>query len=336
MENNLLLADDFQAIATATDQPGVGDVMVGADLRLYRQTHGLLELIVPCEPRKKTKPGLWYKSVKREDYPPLSELVYLFDTFLSKYTREVMFVVGRRYDNNEFYYMVPAQVGTAGGIEWNDKKGMEWFSEVARFLGTVHVHPGFGASPSSTDVNHWKEKSCSGLHVIFGRNGSFTIHASVAGFVVKIEEGETDKVERAKVVLHTSQNLKLKKLLLKPPPVQIAKTTFRKTQRHLNFPTKAEAAAGFDWEKFLDQYQPTKVDAVTNVLEGVGAFTADPTEEDHTAISLRILRHKGRTWVMSEEQYLDYLQSIWARVGSMDHDFPLGKSTLILETEECR
>jgi proteasome lid subunit RPN8/RPN11 len=196
--------------------------MVGKDFRLYRKTRGLMSIICETDPVDETKPALYYEGVKWDQYPEMGWLVDLYDRFFSQYKREVMIVVGKRYRVEEgkcpWFFMVPAQVGTPGSIEWKDKEGMDWFLQQARFLGTVHIHPGTGTGPSSVDLDHWKEKDCSGIHVIFGRDGGFSIYGSASGHCVHISDGTTKDVERKRAPLCTSRNKKLESLLLIPPP----------------------------------------------------------------------------------------------------------------------
>jgi len=213
---------DFESIATVEGPESVGTLMVGADLRLYRQTRGLLEAVVPCEPLDDDEEKMWIKKVQVGKFAPMRELVYLFDTFLSKYNREVMFLVGARYDGEGFFYMIPRQEGTPLSVEWDDALGRDWFSQRARLLGTVHIHPGNSASPSTTDLDTWSDKDHSGVHVIFGRDGSWTMHASIAGHCVSVKEGSISKrSKRTPVELHNSLGRKKRKKLLRKPKVRI-------------------------------------------------------------------------------------------------------------------
>jgi hypothetical protein len=220
----LPLVEEFKALATTEALPGVGEVMVGEDLRLYRTTRGLMTLICPAEPADKTKPALYYGGVDWDQYPEMGWLADLYDRFLSQYKREVMYVVGRQHqivkDKCPWFFMVPKQVGTSGGIEWQDKEGMNWFLERARFLGTVHIHPGSASGASSFDLGHWTEKECSGIHVIFGRDGTFSTYGSAYGHCVHITDGTIMDMERKAAPLYTSLNRKLKKLLQVPKPTK--------------------------------------------------------------------------------------------------------------------
>lgn len=219
---------DFKPLATTAPQPGLGEVMVGPDMRLYRKTRGLMEIICEVEPTEKTVPGLYYGGVNWDEYPKMQYLADLYDQFFSRYKREVMLLVGKLHDPKPgkcpWMFMVPRQVGTTGSISWDDLKGTNWFLQHARFLGTIHVHPGAGTSPSGPDLRHWEEKDCSGIHVIFGRNGAFSVHGSAYGHAVSIADGTVEGIERLPAPLCTSMNQSLGSLLRIPKELKKVRT----------------------------------------------------------------------------------------------------------------
>jgi len=331
-------SEDFTPLATIEGQPGIGDVMVGEDLRLYRETHGLLEMIVPCDPREDTEPGLWYKTLNRDDCPPIEELAYLYDTFLSKYDREVMFVVGKLYGKPGYLYMVTAQEGTVGSIRWDDVEGMEWFAARARFLGTVHVHPGNGCNPSGTDLEHWKEKECSGIHLIFGRNQDFTMHASVAGHVIYCDQGSIEGIERTKVTLETGLDRKLVDLLKQPPPMPHFDFDFqtmfdgkgKRGRRGRRGRKKRDDERLFNWDDWLKDQKEYERRLLAREMNPIGEALLDSnavcvkmTEEGSVA-GLRVVSHDGFAWIMSEWQYEQYCkEAAYAQDGKWPTGSPL-------------
>lgn len=261
-------AEEFEALATTEAQPGVGELMVGPDFRVYRKTRGLMKIICQADPVDETVPAVYFDQADRNGYPEIGYLADLYDHFLSKYKREVMFVVGKKYQVEKgecpWFFMVPQQVGTLSSIEWKDKPGIDWFLEHARFLGTVHIHPGGGTLPSGTDTEHWGEKVCSGFHVIFGRDGSYSMYGSANGYVLSLESGSTQGIPRKYAPLTTSLDRDLDHLLLVPPPPKKIKGKWRRWggrqqpfgksptapdwwEEEFKFPKKAKTA----WEYYL-------------------------------------------------------------------------------------
>lgn len=204
--------------------PGVGTVHIGKDLRLYRKTKGLMAIVAPCEPVKDSKPGVWLEGVEWGEFPPMGQIKYLNRIFLSKYQKEVLVLVGRRWDETGWFFMVPKQRGDAYAISWDDKEGSQWFLKHGRYIGSVHIHPGSNASPSTVDTTWWATREASGLHMIIGRTGNYTITGSCAGHVIQLAEGNLEEggdqtVPEEKGFLCTSLNRAMSELLLEPLPV---------------------------------------------------------------------------------------------------------------------
>jgi hypothetical protein len=213
------------------DVPGVGTVYIGKDLRLYRKTNGLLSLVAPCEPVKDSKEGMWIDKVDWDEFPPMSQVKYLYTHFFLKYQKEVMVLIGRKWDESGWFFMIPKQRGGPAQIEWEDKDGTEWFSKFGRYIGSIHIHPGDSAQPSGTDLGWWRNRDASGLHMILGRNGAWTITGSSAGHAVTLLEspnGSFDEVAEEKPLLIASLNRPLEELLLDPTPVTIQSYKGRK------------------------------------------------------------------------------------------------------------
>jgi proteasome lid subunit RPN8/RPN11 len=292
-EDTIPVIQEFEHLAQTEPLPGVGRLMIGYDHRVYRKATGMVELICEAEPAEDTKAGVWIGNVRWDDYPPMGYLATLFDNFLSKYDREVMFVVGKRYkpkDGNKWFCMVPYQEGTAGSISWKDKEGMDWFLERARFLGTVHIHPDSWCDPSSVDIEHWSEKPCSGLHVIFGRDGSFTVHGSIAGHVVRLGDGDVKDTKRIEAPLFTSRNRKLKKLLKKPK------------QRFLL------PGDNIEWKKVIERYQRTGGDIRIDDPIRSRLFMASRAVmwDSHTIDRMWLVSYGQRGYLLTEGDYKSY------------------------------
>lgn len=245
---------------------GIGKVFVGPDRKLYRKTNSLMRVIAPCEcdPEEKNNTRVFFDDVKWEDFPPLNQLKYLYENFLSRYNREVMFAIGKRHDGNGWLYAIPKQEGTVGSIKWwkgnmEDREAQEGFADQAEFVGTVHIHPGESATPSTVDTDHWAKPAQTGLHMIFGRKGAYTIHGSAAGQVLFLLDG---KLEEGLVPVEVPLELfgrPLETLLLQPPPPKRVNTTYyggkrgRKNRhwrgggKHMR---RDATHQSFDWEKW--------------------------------------------------------------------------------------
>jgi len=216
----LLSIEEWEPLATVGELPGFGETFIGKDGRSYRRTQGLLQIVCPITPDQRMKPELVYCGYDESKLPPWGELKYLFKNFLSKYDREVMYIIGEKRDKSGYVYVVPDQEGTPGSIDWKDPIAMDKMVKVARWIGTVHVHPGNSASPSSVDLESWEEREQSGLHLIFGRNGDWTLHGSSYGHVVRLDEGKMPKTSSVRVPLET-YGRELASLLREPKPVHI-------------------------------------------------------------------------------------------------------------------
>jgi len=131
-------------------------------------------------------------------------------------------IVGKKRDGSGWLYHIPRQEGSLGLVTWTAPDGeMDWFSRLARWVGTIHIHPGSGCTPSTTDIDDWAEPEKSGLHVIFGRDQSFTVNGAIAGRTFELDEGSLVKVTRTAVEWTTSGRRPLNELLLQPKPVRV-------------------------------------------------------------------------------------------------------------------
>lgn len=180
--------------------------------RLYRKTNGLMSVVTEVE---KATPDaeLYIDHVDWDTFPPLTHIKYLFRTFLNRYPKEVMVIVGRRWDETGWFYMVPAQTGGVASIAWSDKEGMEWFDQHAMYVGTIHIHPGPEADPSDVDLKWWGQKDASGLHMVVGRTEQWIITGSSAGQVIRLRNGINLGTDEEEVPLYTSLNRPFEELL---------------------------------------------------------------------------------------------------------------------------
>lgn len=321
-------ADEFMPIGTVTGQPGVGDVMVGSDLRLYRRAKGVLDLIVPCEPRDKTTPVVWFGSVDKTKWPPMGQLAYLFDKFLSKYSREVMYVVGELHDGSGFLFMVPDQLGDSGSIEWADPEGMDWFATRAKFIGTAHIHPGESCSPSTTDVDDWKEPVKSGVHIVFGRNGDYTVSASIAGHVLRCDKGNIKDVTRVPTSLYLPPGRTLEdsleiKVPVKAPPKELFLNQYRngQTLNRWNGPDDDDDIIG---------YGNGTPNGVADALLMAGAHPYPTGENGCFPVLLRMVQYGNHSWLMTEDGYAYYLDLLCECTGYQAVDnAPAGRIVVV-------
>lgn len=196
-------------------------LVIGVDKRLYEPRQGLIDCMAPAV--VKGEPGSVYVSeVDWDSFPPLEELASLFDQFFSKYTREVLMIVGKKRDGSGWLYHIPKQEGSLGLVTWKSTDGeMDWFSRQARWIGTIHIHPGNDCTPSTTDIDDWAEPEKSGLHVIFGRDQDFTVNGAIAGRTFELNSGSLKGVKRDSVLWTTSGRRPLGELLLQPKPVKV-------------------------------------------------------------------------------------------------------------------
>lgn len=265
----------FNPERTVEDVPGVGKVFIGKDLRLYRRTNGLMALIAPCDPVKDSKPGVWIDRVEWGEFPPMGQVKHLYRTFFTRFQKEVMVLIGRRWDETGWFYMIPKQMGSASEIKWEDKEGTDWFSQFGRYIGTIHIHPGESAEPSGTDRTWWATREASGLHMILGRTGKFSVTGSCAGHVIGLIQGHLDECKKEeKAVLCTSMNRKLEELLLNfppPEPVKVKKygghTTGQQQFRYRDedFTTTSTRRDREDWNDEFDFQADCEYDAVVQV-----------------------------------------------------------------------
>lgn len=277
-------------------------LVIGVDKRLYEPRRGLIDCLAPVTATGKSG-SVYVNQVNWDSFPPLDQLAFLFDEFFSKYDREVLMIVGEKRDGSGWLFHVPKQEGSTGLVTWTASDGeMEWFSGLARWVGTIHVHPGNSCIPSSTDIDDWAEPEKSGLHVIFGRNGDYTINGAIAGKTFELNSGTLKDYVRTLVEWTTSGRRPLNELLLQPKPVKVL------------WPDKKHEQSKKDrWTHFGNQNQihmpkhstsdGDESNFVTWMLERGGVSTIKI--EQSQLGSMRVVFHKGSYYMMTLTAWLD-------------------------------
>ncbi len=299
-------AEDFKALAEGTS-PICGDVLIGEDLRVYRRTLGLVESIAPCEPRADTEPNVFLDKINWEDFPPLGELAFLFDTFFSTYEREVMMLVGRKRDRSGWAYLVNNQEGNVGGVWWDDEAGIEQLAAKARFVGTLHVHPGNACEASCTDISDWKNPEKSGLHLIFGRNGDYKIYAAIGGEVFRVREGNFSGVERIAVEYETSEDKPLDELLAVRKWQSTKGRTFFghgygffEDDDELGMLPSVRRGVRVPWSSRKTVKPIPMTDKASRIMKHAGEALVIPLKD---ADNMRIIEHDGKLFIMSADGF---------------------------------
>lgn len=299
-------AKNIQEFSGVGEPVVTGDIMqpklyVGGDLRIYRDLMGIINARVPVAP-KNDKPNIYIESINWDMFPPMQQLAFLFDNFFNKYDREVLMIYGKTRASEGWTFMVVDQVGTPAHVKWNDESGMEEFSRLARWVGTIHVHPGSDCSASGVDLDDWEKPEKSGLHIIFGRKGDYKVYGALAGCVWLLLEGNHNDLDREEVAWHTSGNRDLDTLLKVPPPVKVnTHITICKPTQVVNYrkgkPSRV-IKAKTDFEK-----------AVSLLNDDVLVF--DRNDE------IVMVEHGGKFYMMIADQY----EEVCVRLGNDCPDF---------------
>ncbi|KKM27664.1 hypothetical protein LCGC14_1572510, partial [marine sediment metagenome] len=219
----------------------------------------------------------------------------LFDVFFGKYDREVLMLVGRKRDHSGWLYHIPKQIGSPGFVRWSaDDEEMGIFSDKAQWIGTIHIHPGADCTPSQTDIDDWAEPEKSGLHLIFGRGGSYGIYGSIAGQTFRVYKSELGRTTRAKAYYTTSQGRSLAVLLTKPKPKPKPKpkSVFK------SWPlvtSRSTVGTGTETETEMGTGK-------SYVERNLHAMRVSPISHDELQ-SLRMVSHGGQYYILTELQY---------------------------------
>jgi proteasome lid subunit RPN8/RPN11 len=287
-----------------TIDPVQENLVVGADKVVYEAKDGLIKCLSPVKPSE-VDPLVYVEEIDWDSFPPIEELAHLYDEFFDKYPQEVLMVVGRLRDGSGWLYHVPEQEGSGGGVKWDAKDGeMEDFHNKARWVGTIHSHPGFNSSPSGIDVDEWAEPEKSGLHVIFGKGGSFTVSGAISGRTFVLYEDSLDRVERVPVEFTTSLGRDLDEVLKTPPQVHhfyeggSCLTELVKNVDDADEPVVLTYHSGYSREENTDvaeemmDWTEQSMDAIS-----VSGFTKQELAD------VKVVRHNGLFYLMSAKKY---------------------------------
>ncbi|KKN80406.1 hypothetical protein LCGC14_0329990 [marine sediment metagenome] len=288
---DMLKLDDLVKIDLKTTS-----LVVGEDKQVYDRRFGLIECLAPAKVGKDS-PKVYVDKIDWNSFPPMEELAWLYDNFFSKYDREVVMLVGFHRTSPTWLYYVPLQEGTAGQVTWKaSDEEMGEFGDLARWIGTIHVHPSNSCSPSSTDVEDWAEPEKSGLHLIFGRDGSYTINGAIAGKTFQLEEGSLEEVDRTKVDFVTSGGRSLEDLLTIPKRIVVRKT--RSVQVRADLHKRIE---GFEELKKAKSVEGKEegLDFVESTMGIIEAFKVNP----QSLGDLRIVFYNDNWYIMTAVQY---------------------------------
>lgn len=269
-------------------------VIVGADKRVYEKKHGLIECLVPVK-LDPDEAKVYVESVEWEYIPPPGELAWLLENFFGCYDREVLMLVGKKRDKSGWLYHVPEQVGTGGSIDWEaDDEEMGQFADQAEWVGTIHVHPGDGCSPSQTDVDDWAEPEKSGLHIILGRGRSYTVSGAIAGKTISLHEGNLTGIEPVPVEYSTSRGRGLGELLKEPKKVRFQefKVACSPSDRVMTEDVRDEV---FSLPMENAEY-------VGDALETIGSLKVGRNQLGCLGY-LRVVSHRGECYILTPEQW---------------------------------
>jgi len=218
------------AVLSAFERPGGDIALLAANGRIYRQTEGSIEALVPMMQEQVCRDFnvdaedlVLLRAWDRSCMPPYWALWELHTRVFSTTTREVMALAGKKADG-DWVFAIPIQKATSGDVEIDDDdKGgaAEALREAgASCTGIVHCHPGSWVGFSGTDRVLFRE--CPGIHPILAQNGEkLQVHVAIGGAIFSEPEYTLtleDKVTpegRAVQIVH-SQGLPLDKLLLEP------------------------------------------------------------------------------------------------------------------------
>ncbi len=205
--------------------------MVGIDHQLYEKVGGVIKCWVPIP---KVEAYAHLEELNEEKVPPIGMLADMYERFLSQYKREVGFVVGKKRDGSGWTFFIPQQEGSSCHMNMDDDEGMSTFLEDNQYIGSVHIHPGNCCNPSSTDKTDWQSGAKTGIHWIFGRDGSYTVNLQCRGYLWDPEEHDLKGVERIKVKYTKSGNKSLHELLKIEAPT-ITQVTSYGNSRYKNY-----------------------------------------------------------------------------------------------------
>jgi proteasome lid subunit RPN8/RPN11 len=293
-----------QALLTVDDFVGADlmahNLVVRYDRRVYETRDGLIKCLAPAK-LCAGEPDIYVEAIDWLRFPPQDHLAWLFYNFFHKYTdREVVMLVGERLNREGWLYYVPEQVGTSGFVRWTaDDEEMNWFQERARWIGTIHIHPGNDCKPSQTDIDDWAEPEKSGMHIVFGRDGSFTVNGAIAERTFELYSNcvrQEQSWSKEQVRYQTSKGRSLEELLKKPKPV-VVKPHVRRGSVVAVRRVQKEASSWIEASQWVEE---SKKDFVEESLEMVGALQLD---QDNGAAVMRFVEYNGLIYMVSASQW---------------------------------
>lgn len=208
-------AEEKLAVMTQEQVEAEG-LCILSDLRVYRRTKGRIVASVPVAPRTSSASGLLHDR-DESDLPPLDQIRAMADWMLT-YGRETLVWIGKdRKEPNTWHFMVPDQVGTGASVDYDDPDGSTaaTLAAKARWIGSIHSHPGNSSSPSGVDIDNWRKGDCSGFHYIVARDYSYTLCAVVGGCTWTLRTGQLPD-EAADVGYDTAGGKPLDEILREP------------------------------------------------------------------------------------------------------------------------
>jgi len=278
------------------------EALVGPDSRVYTTRQGLIECLAPVTLPPDSLGKVYVETIDWAKFPPLVQLAYLFREFFSKYDREVLMIVGYKRDGSGWRYHVPRQVGSFCLVEWSaDDEEMDDFSRECQWVGTIHIHPGCSCVPSKTDIDDWAKPEKAGLHIIFGRDGSYTIQGAIAGQVFELEADTLDLTTLMKCEWTTSGGRPLQELLLVPAPAKAIATTNRGKHRPSWARTKWKEGSDIPNDiSSLDEVACSNLlgeDILGTALDCAGAWMCSLSE----LRNLQVVIHKGHLHLLTPD-----------------------------------
>jgi len=290
------MAGDLDTVDLHSNDPWP---IVGLDNRVYEERHGLIECLAAAK-LPKEEPDVYIKKIDWAKFPSEEELAYLYKSFFSQYDREVLMLIGWCRDGAGFRFHVPLQEGSTSLVKWTaDDAEMGEFQEECSWVGTIHVHPGNSSSPSQTDIDDWAIPEKSGLHLIFGKDGTYSIHGAIAGRTFEVGSGAvTDNSDLFGCYITTSGNKPCQDLLLRPKPIVVKSCKSRyKGAKHVR------AMRAMKPQVMTGTKDPTNEAALRATwLRGLGIAEALEVKYED-AWDLSVVMAGGAIYILTPEQY---------------------------------
>lgn len=231
---------------------------IGDDHRVYQITNGLIKAFLPAG--TPGEPFAQFMGIDEDKLLEPQRVRHLFDMVMSKYQRETwLWWFAHRQHPKTFKVMIPRQRGTSASVNIEDADtALEQIGPDYRFVGTIHTHPGAWCDPSGTDLETWAKPEFSGLHMILGRNGHFTLNVALLGRHWKYPEGELP-LESWDTPWETQDNKPLDETLLEP-----------------KVEPKVFSSYGHNWDSAESRYLKWSKENTSKPFRGGAPFGASP------------------------------------------------------------